>query len=160
MWDDIKFHSQTSTVCASEVWEWRGNFILHFIGLVITYPCWDLALNHFSKTGLRHAGTKEVYEKRLFISNRLTAITFSNYWNVIINPDIGINHNDTIQQFSFSIDPDSQHFNPINLKKKKKTCWWPSTDRCKVIWRPDDHTDRFWARIAHINTWSAPGMRC
>ena len=24
-----------------EVWEWISNFILHFAGYVIHYPCWD-----------------------------------------------------------------------------------------------------------------------
>ena len=32
----LLIHSQTSTV---EVWEWIGNFILHFIMGVITYSC-------------------------------------------------------------------------------------------------------------------------
>ena len=26
---------------AFEVWEWISNFIPHFIGYMITYPCWD-----------------------------------------------------------------------------------------------------------------------
>ena len=35
-------HSQTSTFnCIVEVWEWISNFISHFTGHVITYPCWD-----------------------------------------------------------------------------------------------------------------------
>ena len=24
-----------------KIWEWMTNFILHFIGYVVTYPCWD-----------------------------------------------------------------------------------------------------------------------
>ena len=35
----LLIHSQTSTVV--EVWEWIRNFIPHFIGDVITYPCND-----------------------------------------------------------------------------------------------------------------------
>ena len=27
--------------CSVEVWEWINNFIPHFTGRVITYPCWD-----------------------------------------------------------------------------------------------------------------------
>ena len=36
---------------AGEIWEWISNFNPHFIGHVLTYPCWDLSLIHVSKTG-------------------------------------------------------------------------------------------------------------
>ena len=32
-----------------EVWEWISNFIPNSTGYVITYPCWDLKLNHLVK---------------------------------------------------------------------------------------------------------------
>ena len=32
-----------------EVWEWRSNFLPHFIGHVIVYPCWDFKLNPVRK---------------------------------------------------------------------------------------------------------------
>ena len=36
-----------------EVWEWISNFITHFTGHVITYPCWVLKLIHVSKRSAR-----------------------------------------------------------------------------------------------------------
>ena len=39
---------------AVEVCKWISNFIPHFTGHVITYPCWGLRLNHASKRGTRN----------------------------------------------------------------------------------------------------------
>ena len=34
--------------CAVEVWEWLSNFIAHFIGHVITYPCINITFSLWS----------------------------------------------------------------------------------------------------------------
>ena len=39
--DEITYPFPNFSGCIVEVWEWRSNFILHFITDVITYPCWD-----------------------------------------------------------------------------------------------------------------------
>ena len=35
---ELFIHCQTATV---EVWKWLSNFISHFTGYMVTYPCWD-----------------------------------------------------------------------------------------------------------------------
>ena len=41
VWDKITCSFPNVTGCIVEVWEWIINFIPHFTGHVITYPCWD-----------------------------------------------------------------------------------------------------------------------
>ena len=45
MWDDITCSFPNFNGAAVEVWEWMSNFILHFIGHVITSPCRDNKAN-------------------------------------------------------------------------------------------------------------------
>ena len=40
MWDEITYPFLNFNGATAEFWEWIGNFISHFIGRVITYPCW------------------------------------------------------------------------------------------------------------------------
>ena len=40
-WDEITYPSPDFNGGTVEVWEWISNFISHFPGHVITYPCWD-----------------------------------------------------------------------------------------------------------------------
>ena len=41
MWDEITYPFLNFNGSTVEVKEWISNFILHFTGHVITYPCWD-----------------------------------------------------------------------------------------------------------------------
>ena len=41
VWDEITYPFPNFNGCTVEVWEWKSNFIPHFIMDVITYPCWD-----------------------------------------------------------------------------------------------------------------------
>ena len=41
VWGEIMYPSPNLKVAKVEVWEWLSNFIVHFLGRVITYPCWD-----------------------------------------------------------------------------------------------------------------------
>ena len=41
VWDEITYPFLNFNGATVEVSEWIGNFIPHFIGHVITYPCWD-----------------------------------------------------------------------------------------------------------------------
>ena len=43
VWDEINHRFPNYNDCTVEVWEWIGDFILHFILSVITCPCWDLS---------------------------------------------------------------------------------------------------------------------
>ena len=40
-WDEITYPFPNFNSATVEVWEWISNFIPHFTGHVITYPCWD-----------------------------------------------------------------------------------------------------------------------
>ena len=40
VWDEITFLFPIFNGSTVEVWEWISNFIPHFIGHVVTYPCW------------------------------------------------------------------------------------------------------------------------
>ena len=42
--DEITYPFPNFKGCTVEVWEWMSNFIPHFTGHVIIYPCWDLSL--------------------------------------------------------------------------------------------------------------------
>ena len=41
VWDEITSPFPNFNGCTVEFWEWRSNFISHFIMDVITYACWD-----------------------------------------------------------------------------------------------------------------------
>ena len=41
VWDEISYPFLKFNGAAVEVYEWVSNFIPHFAGQVITYPCWD-----------------------------------------------------------------------------------------------------------------------
>ena len=41
VWDEITYPFLNFNGATVEVWEWISNFIPHFTGHVITYPCWD-----------------------------------------------------------------------------------------------------------------------
>ena len=41
VWYEIIHPFPNINSCTVEVWEWMINFIPHFTGHVITYPCWD-----------------------------------------------------------------------------------------------------------------------
>ena len=41
MWDEITYPFPNFNGATVEVWKWISNFTPHFIGRVITYPCWD-----------------------------------------------------------------------------------------------------------------------
>ena len=41
VYDEITYTFPNSIDTAIEVWEWIINFIPHFTGHMITYPCWD-----------------------------------------------------------------------------------------------------------------------
>ena len=43
VWDEITYLLPNVNGSTIEVWEWISNFILHFTGLVLTYPCWNLS---------------------------------------------------------------------------------------------------------------------
>ena len=43
VWDEITYPFPNFNGCTVDVWEWISNFILHIIGHVMTYPCWDLS---------------------------------------------------------------------------------------------------------------------
>ena len=52
VWDEITYpfpNVNGVTGATVEIWEWIRNFIPHFIGQVITYPCWVLKLIHVRK---------------------------------------------------------------------------------------------------------------
>ena len=57
VWDGMLYPFPNFSSCTIEVWEWISNFISHFTGHVITYPCWDLKLKHVSKRGPGHSQT-------------------------------------------------------------------------------------------------------
>ena len=57
VWGEISYPNGYTV----EVWEWINNFIPHFMMDVITYPCWNLKLNHVSKRGLRNVGKISQY---------------------------------------------------------------------------------------------------
>ena len=40
MWDENTYPFPNFNGTTVEVWEWISNFIAHFTGHVITYPCW------------------------------------------------------------------------------------------------------------------------
>ena len=42
-WGEISYPFPNFNGCTNEVWEWISNFISHFTGHVISYPCWDLS---------------------------------------------------------------------------------------------------------------------
>ena len=48
--DEITYPFPNFNGCTVEVWEWKTNFIPHFIMDLITYPCWDW---HVGKRGPR-----------------------------------------------------------------------------------------------------------
>ena len=52
-------NSQTSAVASVEFGEWISNFILHFTGYVIIYPCWD-----WSSTMLANRVFEAIYMNR------------------------------------------------------------------------------------------------
>ena len=41
VWNEITYSFTNFNGTTVKVWEWINNFILDFIGHVITYPCWD-----------------------------------------------------------------------------------------------------------------------
>ena len=41
LWDEITYKFLNLNDATVEVWEWKCNFIPHFSGVVITYPCRD-----------------------------------------------------------------------------------------------------------------------
>ena len=41
VWDEIIYPFLNFNGATVDVWEWISNFIPHFTGYVITYPCWD-----------------------------------------------------------------------------------------------------------------------
>ena len=41
VWDEIIYPFLNFNGVTGEVWEWISNFIRHFTGQVINYPCWD-----------------------------------------------------------------------------------------------------------------------
>ena len=41
VWDEIIYPFPNFNGATVEVWEWINDFIPHFPGHVITYPCWD-----------------------------------------------------------------------------------------------------------------------
>ena len=43
VWIEITYPLPNFNSAATKVWEWRSNFIPHFIGHVITYSCQDLS---------------------------------------------------------------------------------------------------------------------
>ena len=43
VWYEITYPFPSFNGATVEVWEWMSNFISHFTGHVITYPCWDLS---------------------------------------------------------------------------------------------------------------------
>ena len=43
MWDEISNPFPNFSDCTTEVWEWISNFISHFTGHEVTYPCWDVS---------------------------------------------------------------------------------------------------------------------
>ena len=43
VWDEITYPFPNFNSTTVEVWEWKRNFIPHFTGHVMTYPCWDLS---------------------------------------------------------------------------------------------------------------------
>ena len=49
MWDEITCPFTNINGATVEVWGWKSNFIPHFTGHVITYPCWDLSHSVLSK---------------------------------------------------------------------------------------------------------------
>ena len=53
VWDKITYPFLNFNGCTIEVKEWISNFIPYIIMGVITYPCWELKLNHVSKRGHR-----------------------------------------------------------------------------------------------------------
>ena len=42
VWNEITYQFPNFNGCTVEVWEWIINFIQHFIGHVVTYPCWEV----------------------------------------------------------------------------------------------------------------------
>ena len=52
MRDGIIYSSTVFNGCTTGVLGWRSYFYPNFIMDVITYPCWDLKLNHIGKKGL------------------------------------------------------------------------------------------------------------
>ena len=53
VWDEITYSLLNFNDAAVEVWELISNFILHFIGHMITYPCWDWSLTMLVKGAFR-----------------------------------------------------------------------------------------------------------
>ena len=41
LWDEVTYPVLNFNYATIEVKEWKSNFIAHFTGHVITYPCWD-----------------------------------------------------------------------------------------------------------------------
>ena len=41
VWYEIAYPFPNSNGATVEVWKWISNFITHFTGHAITYPCWD-----------------------------------------------------------------------------------------------------------------------
>ena len=59
MWDEITYPFPNFSGC----WEWRSNFIVDFIGHVITHPCWDLSWSMLMKGA--HVIVKRLFAKKL-----------------------------------------------------------------------------------------------
>ena len=53
MWDDITYSFPNFNSTTVEVWEWISNFIPHFSGYVIIYPCWDESQTMLVKRSLQ-----------------------------------------------------------------------------------------------------------
>ena len=45
IWDEITYTFSNFNRTTIEVLEWMSNFIPHFTGHMITYPCWDLSVS-------------------------------------------------------------------------------------------------------------------
>ena len=49
VWDEITYPFPNFNGYTVEVWKWRSNFVPHFTGHVITYPCLDWSLSMLVK---------------------------------------------------------------------------------------------------------------
>ena len=79
VWDEITSPFPNFNGATVEVWKWRSNFIPHFTGYVITYPCWDLCWIYVSKrdpVGWRNIGyASETHLKLKFCTEHGSIIT-------------------------------------------------------------------------------------
>ena len=66
VWDEIIYPFLNFNGCTVEVTEWISNSMPHFIGRVITYPCWDWSKPMLVKgaTGIHFV----VFEKKVYIA--------------------------------------------------------------------------------------------